>query len=180
MEIRDWSELTSVCLTNIFHRLSLEDRWRGAMMTCRSWLEAAKDPTLFSSFDLEPAFEAAGAGRPDTPFWWTPAFQRRIDAMLRSVSEIGAGGVREIRVRHCSDSSLGFAVERYVSVKISKKVYLSTNRVFFFFFCRFLDLVVILFKFFFALLSQQTYAPQPLDRINNSDQLAYKFMRDSF
>ncbi|XP_020572352.1 F-box protein SKIP1-like [Phalaenopsis equestris] len=118
MEIRDWSELTSVCLTNIFHRLSLEDRWRGAMLACRSWFEAAKDPTLFSSFDLEPAFDAAGAGRPDTPFWWTPAFQRRVDAMLRSVSEFGAGGVREIRVRHCSDASLSFAAVRSPNLQI--------------------------------------------------------------
>ncbi|KAI0492487.1 hypothetical protein KFK09_026760 [Dendrobium nobile] len=118
VEIRDWSELTSVCLTNIFHRLSLEDRWRGAMLACRSWLEAAKDPTLFSSFDLEPAFEAAGAGRSDSPFWWTPAFQRRVDAMLRSVSEFGAGGVREIRVRHCSDVSLAYAAERSPNLEI--------------------------------------------------------------
>ncbi|PKU66524.1 Putative F-box/LRR-repeat protein 19 [Dendrobium catenatum] len=83
------------------------------MLACRSWLEAAKDPTLFSSFDLEPAFEAAGAGRSDSPFWWTPAFQRRVDAMLRSVSEFGAGGVREIRVRHCSDVSLAYATESF-------------------------------------------------------------------
>lgn len=117
-EIRDWSELTSVCLTDIFRRLSLEDRWRGVMAVCRSWLESAKDPTLFSSFDLESAFEEAGAGRPDTPFWWTPAFQRRVDAMLRSAAEFGAGGVREIRVRHCSDASLCFAAGRSPNLEI--------------------------------------------------------------
>ncbi|KAK8969193.1 hypothetical protein KSP40_PGU007386 [Platanthera guangdongensis] len=74
-------------------------------------MKAAKDPTLFYSSDLEAAFAAASVGRPDTPFWGTPAFPGRVDAMLESVLEFGAGGVREIRIRHCSDVSLCFAPE---------------------------------------------------------------------
>ncbi|KAK8956234.1 hypothetical protein KSP40_PGU008399 [Platanthera guangdongensis] len=68
-------KVASVCLTDIFHRLT-------------------------------------SVGRPDTPFWGTPAFPGRADAMLESVLEFGAGGVREIRIRHCSDVSLCFAPER--------------------------------------------------------------------
>ncbi|KAG0476581.1 hypothetical protein HPP92_013422 [Vanilla planifolia] len=117
-EIRDWSELIPICLTNIFNRLSLKDRWAGVMVVCHSWLEAAKDPTLFSSFNLEPAFEADGDGRPDLTCWWTPAFQRRIDAMLRFVAKYGSGGLREIRVRHCSDASLCFIAESSPNLEI--------------------------------------------------------------
>lgn len=109
---RDWSEMTPVCLANIFGRLTLEDHWKGAMLVCRSWLDAARDPSLFAVVDLEPAFKAAGSGRPDAAEWWTPAFQRRVDAMLLSSAVWADGGLREIRVRHCSDDVLCFACER--------------------------------------------------------------------
>ncbi|XP_010904621.1 F-box protein SKIP1 [Elaeis guineensis] len=111
-ERRDWSELTPVCLANVFRRLTLEDRWNGAMLVCRAWLDAARDPSLFESFDLEPAFDAAGSGRPDHPAWWTPAFRRRVDSMLRFAAHCAAGSLWEIRVRHCSDDALSFSTER--------------------------------------------------------------------
>ncbi|XP_064961782.1 F-box protein SKIP1-like isoform X2 [Musa acuminata AAA Group] len=109
---RDWSELTPVCLANVLRRLTLEDRWKGAMLVCRSWLAAARDPALFAAVDLEPAFESAGSSRADAAEWWTPAFQRRVDAMLRSAAVWAEGSLREIRVRHCSDEALCFAAER--------------------------------------------------------------------
>ncbi|KAK8971056.1 hypothetical protein KSP40_PGU009668 [Platanthera guangdongensis] len=68
------------------------------------------------------AFAAASVGRPDTPFWGTPAFPGRADAMLESVLEFGAGGVREIRIRHCSDVSLCFAPESSLSLKHIKMI----------------------------------------------------------
>ena len=83
----------------------LEDLWRGAMACCRSWRDAARSrPALFAALDLGPAFESVGA---DAAEWWTPAFQRRVDAML-------AGELREVRIRHCSDDALVFATERCV------------------------------------------------------------------
>ncbi|CAA7409403.1 unnamed protein product [Spirodela intermedia] len=109
---RDWSEMMAVCLANVFLRLSLEDRWKGAMRVCRSWRDAARDPSLFSSFDMEPSFEAEGGGVSDASVWWTPEFRRRVDCMLRSAAEWAGGSLREIRVRHCSDVSLFFAAER--------------------------------------------------------------------
>lgn len=112
-ESRDWSEMTPVCLANVFRRITLEDRWKGAMLVCRAWLDAARDPSLFQSFDLEPAFDAASSGRPDDATWWTPAFRRRVDSMLRSAAHCAAGSLREIRVRHCSDDALFFSAERY-------------------------------------------------------------------
>ncbi|KAG1327529.1 putative F-box/LRR-repeat protein 19 [Cocos nucifera] len=112
-EIRDWSELTPVCLANVFRRLTLEDRWKGAMLVCRAWLDAACDSSLFESFDLEPAFDATGSGRPDDAAWWTPAFCRRVDSMLRFAIHCATGALWEIRVRHCSDDALSFSAERY-------------------------------------------------------------------
>lgn len=108
--VRDWSDLTPVLLVNVFRRLSVQDRWTGPMLACRSWLEAARDPSLFSSFDLEPYFVAADSAR-----WWTAGFERRIDSMVRSVADWGAGSVKELRVRHCSDWSLSLVAERYDS-----------------------------------------------------------------
>lgn len=114
-EERDWSEMTPVCLAEAFSRLGLEDVWRGAMACCRAWRDAAASrPALFAALDLEPAFASVGA---DAAEWWTPAFQRRVDAMLRSFSSLAAGELREVRVRHCSDDALAFAAERYKRVK---------------------------------------------------------------
>ncbi|KAG6531659.1 F-box protein SKIP1-like [Zingiber officinale] len=115
---RDWSELTPVCLTNVFHRLTLEDRWKGTMLVSRSWRDASRDPSLFVALDLEPMFEFAGSCRSDCAEWWTPAFQRRVDAMLRSAALWAEGSLQEIRVRHCSDDSLCFAAERSPNLQI--------------------------------------------------------------
>ncbi|KAM0969157.1 hypothetical protein ACFX13_017717 [Malus domestica] len=52
----DWAELTQECLINILGRLTLEHRWIGAMLVCKSWLLAGKEPCLNSAFDLEPPF----------------------------------------------------------------------------------------------------------------------------
>ncbi|KAJ3693347.1 hypothetical protein LUZ60_008827 [Juncus effusus] len=116
--LRGWSDLTTVCLLNIFRRLGLSDRWLVAMRVCKSWLDAAHDSCLWTSLDLEPAFEAAGAGRPDAAAWWTPAFQRRVDGMMRSVAEWSDGGLKEVRVRHCSDQALCFLAERSPNLQI--------------------------------------------------------------
>ncbi|KAL6638745.1 hypothetical protein ACP70R_023604 [Stipagrostis hirtigluma subsp. patula] len=128
-EERDWSELTPVCLAEAFSRLPLEDLWRGAMACCRSWRDAARSrPELFAVLDLEPEFgESVSA---EAAAWWTPAFQRRVDAMLRSAAALAVGGLVEVRVRHCSDDALAFAAERsqkliILSVKTSPSV---TNR----------------------------------------------------
>uniref|UniRef100_A0A452XS34 F-box domain-containing protein n=1 Tax=Aegilops tauschii subsp. strangulata TaxID=200361 RepID=A0A452XS34_AEGTS len=108
-EERDWADLTPVCLAEAFSRLGPEDLWRGAMACCRAWREAARSrPALFAALDLEPAFDAVGA---DAAEWWTPAFQRRVDAMLRSAASLAAGELREVRVRHCSDDALAFAAK---------------------------------------------------------------------
>jgi hypothetical protein len=107
-ESREWSELTPVCLAEAFSRLALEDLWRRAMACCRSWRDAARSrPGLFAVLDLEPGFDTVVGG--DAATWWTPAFQRRVDAMLRAASELATGELREVRVRHCSDDALVFA-----------------------------------------------------------------------
>ncbi|KAG8046882.1 hypothetical protein GUJ93_ZPchr0008g11809 [Zizania palustris] len=111
-EERDWSDMTPLCLAEAFSRLRLEDLWRGAMVCCRSWRDAARSrPALFVALNLEPTFAAV---RADAADWWTPAFQRRVDAMLRSSASLAEGELQEVRVRHCSDDALTFAAERYV------------------------------------------------------------------
>ncbi|KAJ1256157.1 hypothetical protein BS78_K076700 [Paspalum vaginatum] len=90
-EVRDWSDMTSVCLAETLSRLPLEDLWRCAMACCRSWRDAALSrPGLFAALDLEPVFGESIPGA-EAAAWWTPAFQRRIDAMLRSAATFAAG-----------------------------------------------------------------------------------------
>ncbi|KAA8535380.1 hypothetical protein F0562_030383 [Nyssa sinensis] len=110
----DWAELTHECLINILSRLTLEDRWRIAMFVCKSWLQASKDPCLNSVFDLETHFDSPT----ESPRWWTPEFERKIDAMLRSVVDWSDGSLSEIRVRHCSNTSLSFAAQRCPNLQI--------------------------------------------------------------
>ncbi|CAA2963322.1 F-box SKIP1-like [Olea europaea subsp. europaea] len=110
----DWAELTHECLINILSRLSLEDRWRGIMRVCKTWLQACKDPNLNSVFDLETYIDSAN----EFPRFWTPAFERRVDNMVRSVVIWSDGSLTEIRVRHCSDRSLSLIAQRCPNIQV--------------------------------------------------------------
>lgn len=104
----EWAELTQECLINILSRLTLEHRWRGPLLVCKSWLSACKDPSLNSVFDLETWFDTVA----ELSSWWAREFERKMDSMLRSVVSWSDGFLTEIRTRHCSDRSLLFAAER--------------------------------------------------------------------
>ncbi|KAL2936409.1 F-box protein SKIP1 [Bienertia sinuspersici] len=119
----DWAELTHECLINILSRLSLEDRWKGAMLVCKSWFEACKDSSLNKSLDLEPYFESLT----ESTRWWSPEFERKIDAILLFFAKSCDGFLTEIRVRHCSDHALIFAAQRcpqlqVLSIKSSQSI----------------------------------------------------------
>lgn len=103
-----WDDLTHECLINILSRLTLEHRWRGPMLVCKSWLQACKDPFLNSVFDLEPHFESVV----ELARWWLPEFERKVDSMLRSVVEWNDGSITIVRARHCSNRSLSLVAER--------------------------------------------------------------------
>ncbi|XP_065850885.1 F-box protein SKIP1-like [Euphorbia lathyris] len=104
----DWSELIQECLINIFSRLTLEQRWRGPMLVCKSWLSACKEPSLNTAFDLDYRFNS----RIESSRWWIPDFEMKMDCMLRSVVDWSDASLTEIRTRHCSDSSVNFVAER--------------------------------------------------------------------
>ncbi|XP_028760878.1 F-box protein SKIP1 [Neltuma alba] len=110
----DWAELTYECLINIFSRLCIRDRWRGAMFVCKSWLRASKDPSFHSVFDLETYFDSPV----ELARWWTPEFERKIDSMLRSVTGWSAGSLKEIRLRHCTDRSLVLVAQRCPNLEV--------------------------------------------------------------
>ncbi|KAJ7979592.1 F-box family protein [Quillaja saponaria] len=110
----DWAELTHECLINILSRLTLEDRWRGTMLVCKSWFHAFKDPSLHSVFNLDSQFESAR----EFAHWWSPDFERNIDSMLRSVIDWSDGSLTEIRTRHCSDRSLASAAESCPNLEV--------------------------------------------------------------
>ncbi|KAF5789440.1 putative F-box domain, leucine-rich repeat domain superfamily, F-box-like domain superfamily [Helianthus annuus] len=111
----NWSELTHEILLNILTRLTLEDRWNGTMLVCKSWLQASKDPSLHSVFDLESSFKS----RPvESTRWWTPEFERKIDNMIRSVVDWSEGKIVEVRVRHCSDRALSVVAQRCPNLEV--------------------------------------------------------------
>ncbi|PIN17633.1 hypothetical protein CDL12_09700 [Handroanthus impetiginosus] len=110
----DWAELTNECLINILSRLSLEDRWRGAMRVCKAWHQACKDPCLNSVLDLECHFNSAA----ELPRFWTAEFERRVDNMLGSVVCWSGGSLTEVRVRHCSDRSLSLVSRRCPNLQV--------------------------------------------------------------
>lgn len=119
----DWAELTHECLINILSRLPLEDRWKGPMLVCKPWLQACRDPSLNTALDLEPYFESTT----ESTRWWSPEFERKIDAILRFVADSSDGSLTEIRVRHCSDHALIFAAQRcpkleVLSIKSSQSI----------------------------------------------------------
>ncbi|CAI9761005.1 unnamed protein product [Fraxinus pennsylvanica] len=110
----DWAELIWECLINILSRLSLEDRWLGAMRVCKAWLQACKDPHLHSVFDLETKFDSVT----ELPRFWTPEFESRIDNMIVSVIGWSGESLTEIRVRHCSDRSLSLVAQRCPNIQV--------------------------------------------------------------
>ncbi|XP_057760845.1 F-box protein SKIP1-like [Arachis stenosperma] len=110
----DWAELTHECLTNIFSRLTIQDRWRGTMLVCKSWLRAFKDPSLHTIFNLDPQFDPP----PELLTWWAPDFERKIDSMLSSIVRWSHGSLIEIRVRHCSDRSLALVAESCSNLEV--------------------------------------------------------------
>ncbi|XP_061347495.1 F-box protein SKIP1 [Gastrolobium bilobum] len=110
----EWAELTRECLINILSRVTLEDRWRGSMLVCKSWFSAFKDPSLHSVFNLDPLFDSL----PESPWLWSPHFEIKIDSMLRSVVQWTHSSLTQIRIRHCSDRSLALVAERCTNLEV--------------------------------------------------------------
>ncbi|KAF8097501.1 hypothetical protein N665_0286s0012 [Sinapis alba] len=120
----DWTELTQECLLDIFSRLSLEERWTGPMFVCKTWMNACQDRSVNSVFDLEAKFQSLPGS---ISWWWGPEFGDKIDSVLRSVVDWSEGGLKEVRVRHCTNSSISYIAERcpnleVLSVKYCPKV----------------------------------------------------------
>ncbi|KAK2632518.1 hypothetical protein EUGRSUZ_L01446 [Eucalyptus grandis] len=110
----DWAELTHKCLTNVLSRLTAEQLWTGPMLVCKSWLRASADPSLHTAFDLEARFESSR----ESIRWWSPEFERRVDAMLRSAVGWSDGSLAAIRARHCSDHALDLVAERCPNLQV--------------------------------------------------------------
>ncbi|KAJ4873071.1 putative F-box/LRR-repeat protein 19 [Raphanus sativus] len=125
----DWSELTPECLLAIFSRLSMGQRWNGPMLVCKTWMKLCQDPSLNTVLDLEAEFLSS----PDSIYWWSPKFEEKVDSTIRSAVDRSHGGLKEIKVRHCTNQSLSYVAERcpnleVLSVKYSPKVTVESMR----------------------------------------------------
>lgn len=105
----DWTELTPECLLDIFSRLSIGQRWNGPMLVCKTWTKLCQEPSLNTLLDLEGEFLSSE----DSNHWWSSEFEEKVDSTIRSVVDKSNGGLKEIRVRHCTDQSLSYVAERY-------------------------------------------------------------------
>ncbi|CAH2077443.1 unnamed protein product [Thlaspi arvense] len=110
----DWSELIRECLIDIFSRLSTEQKWLGPMLVCKNWKNVCRDPSLNSVFDVEAWFLSAT----DSSICWSPEFEENIDSSLRSVVDLSQGGLKEIRVRHCTNQSISYVAERCPNLEV--------------------------------------------------------------
>lgn len=105
----DWTELTRECLIDIFSRLSIGKRWNGPMLVCKAWMNVCQDPSLNTVLD----FEAEFLSSTESIYWWSSEFEEKLDSTIRSAVNQSEGGLKEIRVRHCTDQSLSYVAERY-------------------------------------------------------------------
>ncbi|CAH8287108.1 unnamed protein product [Eruca vesicaria subsp. sativa] len=112
--IPNWTELTRECLIKIMTRLSLEQRWLGPMLVCKTWMHACQDPLLNSVVDLETQFLST----PPSASRWSPEFEAKVDSIIQSVVDWSEGGLKEIQVRHCSDRSISYVAERCPNLEI--------------------------------------------------------------
>ncbi|KAM7252607.1 hypothetical protein ACFE04_003364 [Oxalis oulophora] len=113
-----WTELTQDCLINILSRLTLAQRWTGPVHVCKHWLNACKDPSLNTVFDLD-IFDST----PESTYWCTPEFERKMDVMLRSVVVWSCGNdvhspISVIRTRFCSDFSINLVADRCPNLEV--------------------------------------------------------------
>ncbi|XP_009130233.1 putative F-box/LRR-repeat protein 19 [Brassica rapa] len=100
----DWTELPPECLLGIFSRLSMGQRRNGQMLVCKTWKNLCQDPSLNTILDLKAEFLSSA----DSIYWWSPESEEKVNSTIRSVVDQSEGGLKEIRVRHCTDQSLFF------------------------------------------------------------------------
>lgn len=105
----EWTELPPECLLGIFSRLTMGQRRNGPMLVCKTWTNLCQDPSLNTILDLEAEFLSS----PDCIYWWSPEFEEKVNSTIRSVVDQSEGGLKEIRVRHCTNQSLSYVAERY-------------------------------------------------------------------
>ncbi|KAJ4913590.1 putative F-box/LRR-repeat protein 19 [Raphanus sativus] len=115
----DWTELTPECLLDIFSRLSIGQRWNGPMLVCKTWTKLCQEPSLNTLLDLEGEFLSSE----DSNHWWSSEFEEKVDSTIRSVVDKSNGGLKEIRVRHCTDQSLSYVAERCPNLEVLGATY---------------------------------------------------------
>ncbi|CAH8352834.1 unnamed protein product [Eruca vesicaria subsp. sativa] len=110
----DWTDLPPECLLDIFSRLSIGQRRSGPTLVCKTWTNLCQDPSLKTILDLEAEFLSS----PDSIYWWSPEFERKVNSTIRSVVDQSEGRLKEIRVRHCTDQSLSHVAQRCPNLEV--------------------------------------------------------------
>ncbi|KAG2249695.1 hypothetical protein Bca52824_089323 [Brassica carinata] len=110
----EWTELPPECLLGIFSRLTMGQRRNGPMLVCKTWTNLCQDPSLNTILDLEAEFLSS----PNCIYWWSPEFEEKVNSTIQSVVDQSEGGLKEIRVRHCTNQSLSYVAERCPNLEV--------------------------------------------------------------
>lgn len=101
--------MTKEALVEVFTRVDFEDKYCNVALVCKTWRRAVQEAACWVEVDIDPSFEK----RKETGLWWTPDFEKRMDAMIMTVVDWGASQLRRLQTRHCSDRAIQCISRRY-------------------------------------------------------------------
>ncbi|KAI5083756.1 hypothetical protein GOP47_0003499 [Adiantum capillus-veneris] len=111
---RSWADLTYEALVEVMKRVDFEQLYVGLPLVCKAWRVASLDPGCWERVHMEPSFRI----RSETDAWWQPAFEAKVDYMLKLAVDRSAGSLLELSTRHCSNSALSYLASRCPSARL--------------------------------------------------------------
>lgn len=111
---RSWADLTYEALVEIMKRVGFEELYVGVPLVCKAWRAASLDRGCWERVHMEPCFR----NRTETIAWWEPAFEAKVDYMLKLAVDRSAGSLLELSTRHCSNSAVSYLASLCPSVRL--------------------------------------------------------------
>jgi F-box/leucine-rich repeat protein 2/20 len=104
---RSWADLEII--VEVLKRVGFQDLYVSVPLVCKAWRRASLDPACWVCVDMSKCFSS----RKEVVDWWRPAFEAKMDYMVKLAVDRSYGGLRELSARHCSDSVICYLCSRY-------------------------------------------------------------------
>ncbi|CAM6086467.1 unnamed protein product [Calypogeia fissa] len=111
---RPWADLGNDALTEVFSRLSLEEKLRTVPIVCKGWRNATLEPACWRNVDMEEWFEK----RVQADYWWEFECEPIVERLVMKAVDLSCGQLEELRTRHCTDPALDYIAERCPSLTV--------------------------------------------------------------